>query len=126
MKEGCFKQVTYGDIAVLTRTKNNTYVVDLVKNLARHGIPVQSDAKENVCDFYEIAVLVNALKAIDCYEQDIPLATALKSPIGAFSDEDLAKIIRFYLDENQNKRDGFYSAYRYYIDNAKTQQYYLS
>lgn len=121
-KEKKFKQVTYKDIAVLTRNKNGTYVSELVKGLSRHGIPVTSDVKENVCDFPEISMMVCALKAVDCFSQDIPLAATLKSPIGGFSDEDLAEIVCFYRDErSENKDVGFCDAYRYYISNAETE-----
>ena len=108
------RPVTYGDICILTRNRDSKYVRDIVKTLVGYSIPVVSVVKENVCDHPEIRQLVDALKLIDCFNQDVPLAGALKSPIGNFTDEDLAKIvIRF----NDDKLKGsFYNAFTHYIE----------
>ena len=111
------RKVQLKDIAILTRAKKSEYVTEIVKGLIAHGIPVVSDAKENVCDFPEIAMLVNAVRLMDCFQQDIPLASTLKSPIGNFVDEDLFDIVNFY-QENGN-RGSFYQAYVYYLENAE-------
>ncbi len=122
VKEGKEKQVTYGDIVILTRNKKTDYVQGLVKGLKRHDIPVASEVKENVCDFPEIAMLVNALKLVDCFNQDIPLASTLRGPIGSFSDEDLFEIATYFRDsESANSKElGFVDAFNYYINNADT------
>ncbi|MBQ9734899.1 MAG: UvrD-helicase domain-containing protein [Clostridia bacterium] len=119
-KEGKEKQVTYGDIAILTRSKNSQFVLDLVKGLNRHGIPVSSDVKENVCDFPEISTVVNAMRLVDCFLQDIPLASTLKSPIGGFTDGDFYEIVDFYRVDNQDEYGSFCDAFTYYINNADT------
>lgn len=117
-KEKRFKNIDYSDVAILTRSRENKYVTDLVKGLRGRGITVVSEVKENVCDFPEISILVAALKLIDCFYQDIPLVTVLKSPIGGFTDEDLMEIAGYYLDQTGDKRSGFSEAFKYYIDNA--------
>ena len=113
--------VGYGDIVILTRNKNNKYVNDLVSGLIQCGIPVSSDVAENVCDYPEIKVMINALKLIDCFLQDLPLVSTLKSPIGNFSEEQLFEIARFYDDNALNNHGGFSDAYAFYLKNAQTQ-----
>lgn len=120
-KERKYKNLTYGDIVILTRNKNGTYVKNLVKGLIKHNIPVVSDVKESVCSFPEIITVINALKVVDCFKQDMPLASTLKSPIGKFTDEDLVEIVSFFQTENPKVKEwGFSDAYRYYLDNADT------
>lgn len=117
-KLGCERKVGYGDVAILTRNKSGKYVTELVKGLKKFGIPVSSDVKENVCDFPEIAMLISALKAVDCMAQDIPLAATMKSPIGNFTDEDLFKIVEFYKENGGDVKGGFYDAYSLYLKNG--------
>ncbi len=117
-KAGKTRPVKYGDICVLTRNKDNKYVRDIVKTLVGCGIPVVSVVKENVCDHPEIRQLVDAVRLIDCFNQDIPLAGALKSPIGNFTDEELAEIVIKFNDDD--KKGGFSDAFMHYIEFANT------
>ncbi len=114
------KPVTYGDIAVLTRNRNSKFVNELVSGLIAHGIPVSSEASVNVLDFPETKILVNLLKLIDCYSDDLPLACTLKSPIGNVTDEELFEIAIKYEDAFGRNGKGFYYAYKYYIDSFDT------
>lgn len=86
-----YKPVTYGDVAVLTR-KNTGDAERIVRALARRGIPVTSSSKTNVCDCFEARLVIDWLSWLDNAEQDIPLATALLSAIGGFTDSELAKV----------------------------------
>ena len=115
------KQVRYGDIAILTRNKSNDYVSALVSGLIRHNIPVSSDCAESICDYPEIRLMISALSIIDCFSQDIHLATVLKSPIGGLTDEDLLKICRDYDLQNPKKIYGrsFYDAFVWYKENGE-------
>ena len=114
------RQVDFGDIAVLTRSRNSKYVRELVSGLVKNGLPVTSDSAENVCDYPEIKVIINALKLVDCFLQDLPLASTLKSAIGGFSDEELFEIVRFYDDNSPDNHGGFSDAYTFYVENAVT------
>ena len=114
-KSKSFKQVQYGDIAILTRSKKSKYVSDLVSGLIRNGVPVSSDVNENVCDFPEIQMVINALKLVDCFLQDYPLASTLKSPIGNFSDEELLAIVNYFEDNGDNAYGNFSDAYDFYL-----------
>ena len=89
------KPVTFADIAVLAR-KNTGDAERIVSALARRGIPVSSSTKTNVCDYFEARLLIDWLSFLDNAEQDIPLATAMLSAIGSFTEEELAQIrLRF-------------------------------
>ncbi len=123
IKDKVFKKVDYKDIAVLTRAKGKAgnYVSDIVKDLsAKYNIPVSSVAEENLCDFPEVQMLINALKLVDCFKWDLPLVSTLKSPIGRFTEEELFEISLYYSDNKGNTRDYFYTAYEYYIQTAVT------
>ncbi len=117
-----YRKVEYKDIAVLARSRNSKYVSDLVSGLIRNGVPVSAQVKENVCDYPEIQMLINALKLVDCFEQDFPLASTLKSPICGMSEEELFDMVRFY-DDNANDTDGgFFEAYKFYLEKGEDQQ----
>ena len=119
-KEKEFRRVTFKDIAVLTRNRSNDFVTGLVKGLIRYNIPVNSEVREDIKDYPEIRVLISALELLDCFINDIPLATVMKSRIGNFSDEELLAVSDFYFSgPNSKKGDGFYAAYEYCKENDK-------
>ncbi len=110
--------ISYKDIVILTRNRDNAYVSGLVNGLIRHGIPVNSEVKQNVCEFNEVLTLINLLKLIDCYKSDVPLVTILKSPYGCFTDEELAEIALFFKENKKEKtrNSTFYDAYKTFIE----------
>lgn len=120
-KEKRFKRVTFSDVVVLTRNRNGAYVSRLVAGLIKRGIPVASEVKQDICERPEIAVLINALKLADCFIDDIPLVSVLKSKIGGFTEEDLAAVALFYAERSADKKGGFYKAFDYYLKNADTE-----
>lgn len=111
------RYVTYSDIAVLTRAKASAYVQKIVSGLTKLGIPVSSDVKQNICEFPEVLLLINLLRLIDCFSLDVPLVNVLKSPIGNFTEEELALIASYY-GERVEYREGFYQAVECYLENA--------
>ncbi len=112
-----FERVCFGDICVLTRNKDNDFVEELVSGLIKKGIPVNSLVEQNACDYPEVDLLINLLKLIDCGGQSIPLAIVMKSPIGNFTEEDLAQITLTF--NKTGERGDFYTAYRYCLENAE-------
>ena len=94
-----YRQVAYGDIAVLVR-KSSPETEEAVRYLSERGIPVASSGKINICEYTEVAGLLDWLSLIDNAEQDIPLCSALLSAAGGFDEEELARIrVRFPKDE---------------------------
>ncbi len=109
------KKISFKDIVILSRTINSEKIEKLVQGLVLRGIPVSSEVKQNICAYPEIQLLINALKLIDCFKQDVPLAVLLKSPVGNFCEEELAKIVIFGLDNKV--KGGFYDYYKYALEN---------
>lgn len=86
------KRIGYGDILILARGKSTEYVKELLRGLNEFNIPVQSTSKDNVLNYLEIRVLCAVLELVNDINLDVPLATVLKSPIGNFTDDQLAVI----------------------------------
>ena len=114
-KKGEYRKVEFGDICILTRAKDNAEVKKIVKGLRAYEIPTVSVVSEDVREYPEILCLIELLKLIDCMEQDIPLATTLKSVVGGFSDEELAKIVIAFKEKNKGT---FCDAVKFYIDSV--------
>ena len=93
-RSGEYVPVDFKDIAVLTRNKTMK-AERIVDELIACGIPVTSSAEYNICDYPEVKTMLDILRYIDNAEQDIPLAAALKSAAGGFSDSELASIRLF-------------------------------
>ncbi len=125
IKTGKHEQITYSDIVILNKNRDNDYVFSLVSDLLKLNIPVSSEVSENVCVFWEIQLLINVLKLIDCKVEDIPLVSVMKSPVGNFSENELVKISLMYkeylsaLDKTKKKERSFYLAYLYALENAE-------
>lgn len=100
-KEKCFREIHPKDIVILlrsTKNKANIYEQELIKK----NLPVFSDSTQEYLDTIEIETIMSLLKIIDNPIQDIPLVTVLRSPIGAFTDDELVKI------RLSDKYDNFY------------------
>ncbi len=114
------KTVGYSDIALLSRNKSTKYITDIINSLAKLGVPVVSEVSQNIAEFSEVRVLIDTLKLINCFIDDIPLATVMKSYVGKFTDEDLAKIcLEYKTSDKKQKNWSFYNAFEYYV-NEKT------
>ncbi len=90
-EKGEMREVGYGDIAVLVR-KNSGIAGAVVRLLSERGIPVTATAEVNICDFFEVRLLIDWLSFLDNAEQDIPLASAMLSALGGFEERELALI----------------------------------
>lgn len=112
------RQIEYKDICVLTRNKHADFVKDLVEGLVARNIPVTSDIDDSIINRPEIMQITSLMEIIDCFYNDVPLATVMKSPIGSFSEEELLTIQReFYGTVEGDKRDlTFYQAVEYVKD----------
>ncbi|MGN0804726.1 MAG: UvrD-helicase domain-containing protein [Candidatus Coproplasma sp.] len=85
------KKVQTGDICVLTRKRDNKKVEEIIKALSSE-YPVEASAEVNLCERAEIVKLLDVLSYLDNAEQDVPLASALLSPIGKLNEKELADI----------------------------------
>ena len=93
-KSGELRPVSYGDIAILSRSTKNS-ANEFCSVLSSLGIPVYSDALSN--DFLntmEIQSILAFLKAFDNPMQDVYLLSAFTSPIFGTPDYDMIVRIR--------------------------------
>lgn len=111
--------VKYGDIVLLTRNRDNSYVSGIITGLDRQGIPTSSEVKHNVCEFGEVKLLTHVLNLIDCFKQDVALVAVMKSPVGNFTEEELATIVAYYFDAQKRRAKNFYLAVDYYVESVK-------
>ena len=88
---GTLRRITFGDIVILLRSPGNTADV-LTQVFEQEGIPAQVGTTTGYFDAVEVQTMLSFLAILDNPMQDIPLAAVLRSPIGGFSDDDLAAI----------------------------------
>lgn len=92
LKSGKFVPTQAGDICILTRKNSGDSVEGIVKALTDRGYPVAGAQEANVCDLAEVRQMLDILSLIDNAAQDVPLVSALLSPLGGFTEEELAQI----------------------------------
>ena len=119
-KAECERFVCYKDIAVLSRKKDDELIMGIISGLKNHGIPVVSDASDDILSYPEIQMIQSVVKLIDCYYDEIALATVLKSPIGNFSDEDFLEIVKFGLSISEKKYCGFFDAFNISLEKSES------
>lgn len=96
-EHGGMRPASYKDIAILLRApgrRADTYV-DV---LNAHGIPAYTESSHGYFSAPEVETMLACLSVIDNPRQDIELAAVMRSTIGGFSDEELARI-RIAFDE---------------------------
>ncbi len=85
------RRLSYRDIVILLRapgSRAQTYV-DV---LSSQGIPAYTEATKGYFSSVEVETVLSFLSIIDNPRQDIALAAVMRSVIGGFSDEDLARL----------------------------------
>ena len=85
------RKVKPEDIVILLRSVNSA-APDYVAALRARGVPCACDRGESLLDTLEVEVMLSILQVIDNPRQDIPLVSALSSPVFQFTAEDLAEI----------------------------------
>lgn len=83
------EQYQYEDIVILLRAMNEAK--QWVEQLKNYHIPACTQTQITYFDTNEVQVLFALLKIIDNPRQDIPLTAVLLSPIGGFTEEQLAQ-----------------------------------
>ncbi len=105
---GQYRNARYGDIVILLRTVSGwAEVFEAV--LSEEGIPSCSDSQKGYFDAVEVRTMLDLLTVVDNPYNDIPLVSAMRSPIGGFNGEDLA-IIKVYAAEHPGGDGSFYTA----------------
>ena len=81
-----------GDICILTRKNKGDSTEGIIRALRDEGYQVTGAQETLLCDLPEVKQFWDILSLIDNAEQDIPLVTALLSPLGGFTEDELAYI----------------------------------
>ena len=90
-EDGVTRPVGYGDIVILMRSPGRPGAV-WRRVLTECGIPVDSGQSGGFFLSVEISVMVSILAVIDNPHQDIPLISALRSPVFGFTADELSEI----------------------------------
>lgn len=90
-KSGELREIRYSDIVILLRSFGK-YADTFMEVFEQKGIPAYATSKTGYFQTLEIQTILSLLRILDNPRQDIPLAAVLRSPIGNFSDEELAEI----------------------------------
>ncbi len=88
---GEYRPVRFGDIAVLFRSLAGSGEV-YTQVFSDMGIPSCTGSGTGYFSAPEIRVMLSLLSVLDNPRQDIPLSAVMRSPIGGFTDEELAVI----------------------------------
>ncbi|MDR3119807.1 MAG: PD-(D/E)XK nuclease family protein, partial [Clostridiales bacterium] len=91
--DGLPRPLAYRDMVVLMRAVEGSAVA-FTDELNRLGVPAYTDSGAAYFETYEITVMLSLLRIIDNPLQDIPLLTALLSPVFSFTPEQVALIRR--------------------------------
>ncbi len=92
LKSGAYVRTQPEDICILTRKNKGGSAEGIVKALRAEGYSVSGAQTDNVCETPEVKNFLDILSLIDNAEQDMPFVTALLSPIGNFTENELAHI----------------------------------
>ena len=109
---GTERNMQYGDIAVLIRSRN-AFTERLVRRLTLRGIPVEAES-DGVKESAEVLSLIDALKLADNFMQDIPLCSVLKN-LYDVTDEELAEIRLFSKKDRKREDASFVKAYMTFL-----------
>lgn len=86
-----YRNVKYRDIVVLLRTTKNWSTI-FMEELTQQGIPAFADTGTGFFKTTEVQVVLSLLQLIDNPQQDIPLLSVLRSPVVAFTTDELAEL----------------------------------
>ena len=120
------RRAEFRDIAVLMRAAKG-HAEKLVDILSEYGIPAYFQNSTGYFSAPEVEVMLALLSVIDNPRQDIPLDAVMRSPIGGFSDDELA-LIRASYEESCAARgtapEDFYEAVKFRAaEDEKTQSF---
>lgn len=89
---GCERDAQPGDICILTRKRSDRSAIGIVRALTDAGYSVAGAKEANLCSRPEVRQMLDILSLIDNCRQDIPISTALLSPLGNLTPDELAQV----------------------------------
>lgn len=115
-EEGRYRIARCKDMVILLRSLSGWSEV-FVNVLMNEGIPAYAETRTGYFTTTEVETVLSMLAVLDNPMNDIPLTSALKSPMGGLSDWELAAMMAVYkklADKGQNR--GIYGAFCHYMD----------
>ncbi|NMO94839.1 UvrD-helicase domain-containing protein [Paenibacillus lemnae] len=85
------RPAAYGDIVILLRSVS-VWAPLMMEELSQEGIPTSGEQSRGYFQAVEVEIMLCLLQVIDNPRQDIPLASVLRSPMVALSEEELAQV----------------------------------
>lgn len=92
LSTGGYVDTQAGDICILTRKRGNAATASIIRTLTDAGYSVSGAQDINICTRPEVKEMLDILSYIDNSAQDVPLVTALLSPLGGLDCDELAAI----------------------------------
>lgn len=86
-----YRPVQYRDMVILLRS-TLTWAPAMIQELRLEGIPAYGELSQGYFQASEVEIMLSMLQVIDNPQQDIPLASVLRSPIYGLTEEELAGI----------------------------------
>ncbi|MBS4210668.1 helicase-exonuclease AddAB subunit AddA [Bacillus sp. FJAT-50079] len=114
LKKGIEQPIRYRDIVILVRSM--TWTPDIIEECKHLGIPVYADLSTGYFDATEVTIMMSLLQIIDNPDQDIPLASVLRSPIVGLTEEELAYI-------RLQSKGSYYAATKAFLNGADHRDY---
>lgn len=103
------------DIVILLRSLSG-WAEEFLSILSAEGIQAFAESRTGYFTATEVETVLNMLALLDNPMQDIPLVSVLKSPIGGFTDRELAMIMAVFKKTTDKGQDGgFYGAVKWYM-----------
>ncbi|MBR2617653.1 MAG: PD-(D/E)XK nuclease family protein, partial [Clostridia bacterium] len=100
-------KITYGDIAILYRSKS--VALSVSEGLKRRDIPLSVEKKIPLTSSAEVSLLISALRLATGSREDIPFVNVLLSPLGKMQESEL-KEVRAYQKRATQTQNSFYHA----------------
>ena len=91
-KTGETRNLRYRDIAILMRSTGDGRGEQIAQMLSDKGIPAYYEGGASYFSTPEIEWVLDLIRIVDNYRQDMPLMTVMLSPIGGFSADEMAQI----------------------------------
>ena len=107
------EQYRFCDVAVLVQTGAEAKLLE--KYLSDREIPVICEKGESFFDRNEIKLALSIIKSVNNPQRDIYTAGFMRSPIGAFEDDELLEIRIF------NRKASIFTSAQQYLENFSTQ-----
>ncbi|MNU72167.1 ATP-dependent helicase/nuclease subunit A [compost metagenome] len=85
------RPVQYRDMVILLRS-TLSWAPAMIQELRLEGIPAYGELSQGYFQASEVEIMLSLLQVIDNPQQDIPLASVLRSPIYGLTEEELAGI----------------------------------